>query len=178
MNGRPGNRKVQLALVVVAGLLVSASTSNAKQPTTLPTGWQQMSPTDFASLIRSLQGQFKSLRPSDQNAVAAYGKRPLFLQVNVSSTSLSYQTLEMLHWVCRFSLPAPAVERTQKALLGRQDNWAGQPYAEVRAKVMMMSNLRMSAALLVREAQRWVAAGGTLAQVPPTVSPFPKCLPI
>ena len=43
---------------------------------------------------------------------------------------------------------------------------------------MMMSNLGMTTAYLVREAQRWVAAGGTFAQVPPTVSPFPKSLPV
>ena len=77
----------------------------AQQAVTLPAGWQQMSPTDFAALIRSLQEQFKALSQTDQNAVAAHGKQ-LFLQVNVLSTSLNYQTLEMLHWVCRFSLPA------------------------------------------------------------------------
>jgi hypothetical protein len=161
-------RLCYVILTFITLIALRPSVIRAQQPASLPSGWQQMSATDFASVIRSLvnKRQFGALSPSDKSAASAYGKQ-LFLQINVSSTSLDYQTLEMLHWVCRFGLSPSVIEQTRTALLARQDNWAGQPYAEVRAKVMMMSNLQMPTAVLVREAQRWIAAGGTLAQVPP-----------
>jgi PA14 domain len=138
-----------------------------QQPVTLPPGWQQMAPTDFAAAIRSLvdQGTFDSLSQADKSAAAAYGKQ-LFLQINVAATTLSYQTLEMLHWVSRYSLPNKVVEQTRQGLLARQDNWTGQPYAEIRAKVMMLSRLQAPPYVLVSQAQKWVAAGGSPSQVP------------
>ena len=111
----------------------------AQQTATLPSGWQQMSPTDFASAIRTLftSDTFKTLDPTDQEAAKEHGK-DLFLQVDLTNTSLNYQTVEMLHWLARYLLEPTQVATAKTAMLARQDNWAGQPYAEIRAKVVMM----------------------------------------
>jgi hypothetical protein len=164
------NRSTRLSYVVLtvaAMVTLRASTTGAQQAASLPSGWQQMSPTDFALVIRNLvsKGQFESLSQLDKAAASVYGKQ-LFLAIDLSNSQLDYQTIEMLHLVCQYSLPQEVVNRTRNALVSRQDNWTGQPYAEIRAKVMMMSRLRIPAAFLVRQAQSWVAAGGTIGQVP------------
>ena len=161
----------QRILFVMAGvglLAWQASEARAQQTTTLPQGWQQMAPTDFAAAIRVLfnQGTFKSLSPADQDAAKLYGKT-LFLQVDLSNSALNYQTLEMLHWVARYELEEATLDKTRAALLARQDNWAGKPYAEIRAKVVMMMRLDIPEATLINEGRRWVQGGGTLAQIPP-----------
>jgi hypothetical protein len=139
----------------------------AQQTVTLPPNWQQMSPTDFAAAIRPLSEAetFKQLSASDQAAATAYGTK-LFLQTNLTTTTLSYQTLEMLAWLARYQIDEAALESAQKALLARQDNWTGQPYAEIRAKVVMMMRLKVPDEAQIAEARRWVQAGGTYAQIP------------
>jgi hypothetical protein len=152
---------------VVAFIAFQAAESQAQQPVTLPAGWQQMSPTDFAAAVRPLfdQDTFKSLSEEDQNAAKIHGLQ-LFLQIDVSNTSLNYQTLEVLHHLARYLLEPSQIQKTKTALLARQDNWAGQPYAEIRAKVVMMMRLDIPEAAIVQEARKWVQGGGTFQQVP------------
>lgn len=160
--------KVALVSVALATVLLQGPLSLAQQrQVMMPAGWQQMSPTDFASAIRNLYsaGTFNSLKASDRRAAQAYGFK-LFRQVDFSSTTLSYQTLEMLHWLSQNLLIPSTVDSTRAALLARQDNWAGQPFAEVLAKVMILKRLDTPPAVVLQQAQLWVAAGGTLTQVP------------
>jgi hypothetical protein len=160
----------------VVGFLIVAAVSSGlslpdcraqQQPVTLPAGWQQMSPTDFASAIRTLfdQGTYNSLSSADQQAATNQGKT-LFLQINIASTTLTYQTLEMLQWVCRNALDQATIDQAKNALLARTDDWTGKPYAEIRAKVMLMRGLGIPEPIQISEARKWVIAGGTLAQVP------------
>jgi hypothetical protein len=163
-------RPVKITLLVV-GMAWTVSKSSPcqaqQQPVTLPAGWQQMSPTDFAAAIRTLfdQGTFKKLSSTDQLAAADRGKA-LFLPIDISSTSLSYQTLEMLHWVCRNDLDQPDIDKTASALIARQDGWTGKPYAEIRAKIAMMMRVRVPDANQINEGRRWVLGGGTMDQIP------------
>jgi hypothetical protein len=152
-----------VALFCVDGQVARAQT----QPPTLPANWQQLSPTDFASLIRQYveQETFKSLSEADQEDLRSHGA-DLFSKVDISNTALNYQTLEMLHWVGRSELDQSVLEQAKYAVLARHDDWTGKPYAEIRAKVVMMLNMRVPDPALVTEARRWVLAGGTRAQVP------------
>jgi hypothetical protein len=155
--------------MLLCGWFLTECSAQQQPPATLPAGWQQMAPTDFANAIRTLfnQGNFNSLSDADKIAVQNRGKE-LFSQVDISSTSLNYQTLEMLHWVCRGQVNPQATEQAGTALMARQDDWTGKPYAEVRAKVVMMMRLKVPEAVQVTEARKWVVAGGTLDQIPKT----------
>jgi PA14 domain len=155
-----------LAALVGVGVF-TCSTWAQQTPPTLPSGWQQLSPTDFAALLRNLQStdQFDSLSDANRSALVAQGLQ-FFSQVNIANTALNYETLEMLQWVSRYSLPQPLTDQAKKALLARHDNWSGQSYAEVRAKAMLMLNLGLPAPLAFNEGRQWIQAGGTLAQVP------------
>ena len=133
--------------------------------TTLPPNWQQLSPDDFAALVRQHFETFKSLSESDQEELASHGAE-LFSQIDVSNTPLNYQTLEMLQWVGRGLLDQDVIQRAKRSVMVRQDNWAGRPYAEIRAKVVMMMRLKVPDPVSVMEARRWVLAGGTIEQVP------------
>lgn len=160
------SRPVLLALVFGFAAL-AACTSSVQAQTSLPENWQQLSAADFSSEIRNLQesGAFESLSPQEQRAAAQHAK-DLFLAIDINDTDLSYHTIDMLHWVARDEFDESVNERTRAALLARQDDWTGADYPEVRGKVVMMMRLGMDQTLLITEARRWLAAGGTLAQVP------------
>jgi PA14 domain len=151
-----------LAVIHVEARLVPAQTQS---PPTLPANWQQLSPTDFATVVRQHFDTFKSLSEADQEDLATHGAE-LFVKIDISNTPLNYQTLEMLEWVGRGNLDQNTVQNAKIAVMARQDNWAGQPYAEIRAKVAMMMRLKVPEPVLISEARRWAVAGGTLAQVP------------
>ena len=153
-----------LSLVVVVN--VSASIARAQQ-SALPANWQQLSPTDFATLVQGYyqQGTFQSLSPTDQASLQYQGAQ-LFSQVNISSTSLTYQTLGVLAQVGESQLPQWTLAQARIALIARHDDWTGKPYAEMFAKVMLMARLQLPDSLSVPEARRWVLAGGTADQVP------------
>jgi RHS repeat-associated protein len=51
--------------------------------------------------------------------------------------------------------------------MARRDDWAGKPYAEMRAKMRLMTQLQLPDPMSMMEARRWVLAGGTSDQVPP-----------
>ncbi len=168
MCGQFWKRKTLFVVVFLAWAALRGSETQAQQPITLPAGGQQMSPTDFAAAIGPLftSDTFRQLSQDDQNAAKDHGEE-LFLKIDVSNTTLSYETLEVLHHLARYLLSPAQFEKTKTALLGRQDDWAGRPYADIRAKVVMMMRLEVPPPLQLREARRWVAAGGTQAQVPP-----------
>ena len=89
-----GRRVSSLALVL---LLTGVSGSLAPalgQQSALPASWQQLSAADFATLVQGFyqQGTFQSLSPTDQMSLAMEGAQ-LFSQVDLSSLSLSHQTL-------------------------------------------------------------------------------------
>src|ERR1700730_14365532 len=154
-------------LLVILTLTGGQAARAQTQAPTLPANWQQLSPTDFATLIRQYfeQETFKSLNTTDQEDLAAHGAE-LFSKVDVSNTALNYQALEMLQWVGRGLLDQDVLQNAKVAVMARQDNWARQPYPEIRAKVVMMMRLKVPDPVLINEARRWVLAGGTLAQIP------------
>ncbi len=149
-------------------LLSGLSGPGQAQQIALPSGWQQMSPEDFAAAMRELDesGKWKLLSPTDEAAVARQG-RTFFEQIDLSRTALNYQTIEILHWLCRYQIEDSLKEATRVALLARQDRWADQPYAELRAKVAMMNRLGIDHPTMIREIQRWAQAGGSRDDVPP-----------
>jgi hypothetical protein len=165
MRLRIGIASLALAVAIVG---IDGWLSNAQpQSVTLPANWQKMSPTDFAAAIGPLYASdtFRNLSAQDQQAAKDQGET-LFLQIDIANTTLSYQTLEVLHHLARYQLDPDQIDKTKTALLARQDNWAGRPYSDIRAKVVMMMRLDVPEPLQLREARRWVAAGGTQAQVP------------
>ena len=131
----------KLCLIVVTAICVIMSSADieAEQTVALPARWQQMAPTEFAAAIRQLfeNDTFKLFSPEDQDTVKQHGL-DLFLHVDLNNTSLRYRTLEVLHHLARYLLDPGQIEKAKTALVARRDNWAGQPYAEVRAKVVMM----------------------------------------
>ncbi|MDR3572104.1 MAG: hypothetical protein P4L81_08055, partial [Candidatus Pacebacteria bacterium] len=68
-----------VVLTLATGWLVPNS-ADAQAQAALPTGWQKMSPTDFATAVRGLyeKGTIDSLSATDGQAVKALGKT-LFL---------------------------------------------------------------------------------------------------
>jgi hypothetical protein len=155
-----------VALVSAISFGFLAAPARAQQ-SALPANWQQLSATDFATLVQGYyqQGTFQSLSPVDQASLEIQGAQ-LFAQVQLSSTSLSYQTLETLAHVGESQLNQLAVSQVRAALISRQDNWTSRPYAEMRAKVMLMIRLSVPDGVLNLEPRRWVLAGGTADQVP------------
>lgn len=153
--------------LLMNGSVAQSQTATASTPATLPEGWQQFVPDDLAAAVRPLYavGRVDNLSPSDHDALRARG-RELFLQVDLSKSAVSYQTLEMLHWLTRFQLEPDVVNRMRDAILARQDNWAGQPFEEVLAKFWIMYRLQIDDATKYAELRRWVAAGGTVDQIP------------
>jgi hypothetical protein len=160
-----------LSLLTLVALLIGVDGPRARaqgQQSALPANWQQLSPADFATLVQGYyqQGTFKSLSPTDQASLATQGAR-LFAQVDLANSSLSYQTLDTLELVGQSQLDQWTVAKAKGALMARRDNWAGKPYAEMRAKVMLMRRLTVPDPIWNLEARRWVLAGGTSDQVPP-----------
>jgi hypothetical protein len=154
--------------VAFVALVFAAQSGRAQQPAALPANWQQLSPTDFATLVRDRlqQGSFQSLSPVDQ-ANLEYQGAQLFSRIDISSTSLSYQTLEALSRVGYPQLDQWTLAAAKSAVTARQDTWTGRPYAEMFAKVMLMARLQVPETISNLEARKWVLAGGTPDQVPP-----------
>jgi hypothetical protein len=165
--------RFRISLLVLTAAMLGLDTARAQaqttQPVSLPANWQQMSPIALAAAIRPLfdQDTFKLLSQADQAAVKERGKE-LFLQIDLTSSSLSYQTIEVLHHLARYELDLAQIDSARTTLSARQDNWAGQPYDAIRAKVVMMMRLEVPDPAIVNEARRWVQAGGTYQQVPQT----------
>jgi hypothetical protein len=162
-----GKQKYWVVLLAAAFLVIQTSGADAEDPASLPTGWQQMTPSDFAAAVGQLfaSDKFRLLSTEEQNAAKDRGEE-LFLQIDVLKTTLSYETLEVLHHLARYLLDESQKEKTKMALLARQDDWTGRPYADIRAKVVMMMRLDVPESLQLREARRWVQAGGTRLQIP------------
>jgi hypothetical protein len=159
----------RLSLLITLAALIGARLSVAQaQQSALPANWQQLSPADFATLVQGYfqQGTFQSLSPADQASLATEGAQ-LFSQVDISNTSLSYQTLQTLQAVGQAQLDPLTGAQAKSALLARRDDWTGKPYAEMRAKVRLMTQLQLPDPMSMTEARRWVLAGGTSDQVPP-----------
>ena len=159
-------RRASLAVLFL--LIMGAARSGEAQQSALPANWQQLSPTDFATLVQGYyqQGTFQSLSPTDQASLATQGAL-LFSQVDIANTALPYQTLSTLQKVGQFQLDQWSVSKAQAALTSRQDNWTGKPYSEMKAKVLLMSRLGLPDSVPLMEPRRWVLAGGTSDQVPP-----------
>jgi hypothetical protein len=153
-------------LSMVTGLGAHSAWAQSS-PSTLPANWRQLSPTDFASLVQGYfqQGTFQSLSRADQTSLQSQGGQ-LFSQVDISSTSLSYQTLEALAHVGESQLDQSTLAGANKAIMARRDNWTGKPYAEMFAKVKLMARLQVPETISNIEARKWVLAGGTPDQVP------------
>ncbi len=162
--------KQSLFMAALTVVLLGVGSHQARaQQLTLPANWQQLSPTDFASLVRPYldQNTFRLLNFADQTSLASQGAT-FFSQVDIANTTLSYQTIETLGEVCRFNLDEWVAAKAKRAITARRDDWGGKPYAENLAKVILMSQLKMPDAVCVNEARGWVLAGGTQAQLPQT----------
>jgi hypothetical protein len=159
--------RVSLPILVLMLISVANSWSVALGQSALPANWQQLSPSDFATLVQGYYQQrtFQSLSPTDQASLQYQGAQ-LFSQVNFSSTTLTYQTLGVLAQVGESQLPQWTLAQARAGLIARHDDWTGKPYAEIFAKVMLMARLQLPDSLSVPEARRWVLAGGTADQVP------------
>jgi hypothetical protein len=158
-----------LSLIGAGSGFTQAQTPTMPTPTSaLPANWQQLSPADFASLVQQYvqQGTFQSLNPIDQVSLSAQGAQ-LFSQINLSSTTLSYQTIDTLQSVGQLQINPSTLAQARSAIMARSDNWSGQPYSEMKAKVMLMGRLGVPDPVAFRQARNWVLAGGTQAQVPP-----------
>jgi hypothetical protein len=157
-------RRIVGALVLA---LAGLSGTGQAQTVKLPEGWRNLPNDEFAAAVRVLYEQdlVDRLSPADHDAVRAEGHKR-FLLVNVGDPSLTYKTLEILHWLTRFNLPQEVVNRTESALVSRHDDWTGRPYAEMKAKIRMMLRLGFNEGVVVNEARRWVLAGGARDQVP------------
>ncbi|WP_029246822.1 PA14 domain-containing protein [Schlesneria paludicola] len=118
--------------------------------------------------IRSLREQDAiNLLSVDENEAAVQRGKSLFLATDLSGATISYQTLEMLHWLTRFRLSPEEVARTRSTILARNDDWTGQPFEEVWAKCWMLYRLKVDAPPRIAELRRWVSAGGKPDQIPP-----------
>jgi hypothetical protein len=137
------------------------------QQSSLPANWQQLTATDFATLVQGYfqQGTFQSLSSADQASLTAQGAL-LFSQIDIANTALGYQTLLQLLSVGQSQLDQWATAQAKTALIARTDNWTGKPYAEMRAKVMLMRRLQVPDPASVVQGRNWVLAGGTADQVP------------
>jgi hypothetical protein len=157
-----------ISLFTLVFLSVGLQRTEAQQ-SSLPANWQQLSPTDFATLVQGYfqQGTFQSLSPTDQASLATQGSL-VFSQVDISNTALSYQTLLALASVGQAQLDQWTVAQAKSALIARTDSWTGKPYSEMRAKVMLMRRLRVPDPVSVLQGRNWVVAGGTADQVPQT----------
>ena len=82
----------------------------------------------------------------------ADGRLPTVRVVRTVLVGLITDT-ELLHWLARYELAYDEMEKARTALLARQDNWAGRPYAEGRAKITMMIRLKFDEASIVAEAR-------------------------
>lgn len=160
------SRQILSILIAVAALL-SPIMLHAQAAPRLPSGWQQLPAQELAVVIRNLKetGDFSFLPIPEQEELKA-GAKERFLQIDLANTDLSYQTLEMLHWLARGDFERSTVERNSTALIARQDDWTDKPYAELRAKVAIMNRLKAPEVVLAREIRRWVQAGGKFEDVP------------
>jgi hypothetical protein len=163
-----GRRASLFAFALLLSGVIGSLAPVLGQQSALPANWQQLSPADFATLVQGYyqQGTFQSLSPTDQASLAAQGAL-LFSQVDLSSTPLNYQTLSTLQRVGQYQIDQWTLAKAQSAIAARQDNWAGKPYAEMKAKVLLMSRLGLPDSVPLLEPRRWVLAGGTADQVPP-----------
>jgi hypothetical protein len=161
------SRGTAFVFTLAVGLAANHAIAQNSPTPSLPANWQQMPPTDFAAAIGPLfsQDTFRLLSQSEQNELKDHG-RDLFLQIDLTSTTLNYQTIDVIQHLARYLLSSEEVDKAKTALLARRDNWAGQPYAELRAKGVLMMRLEIPDAVIVNEGRRWVQAGGTLQQVP------------
>ena len=158
-------RRVWLAVLFL--LIMAVARSGEAQQSSLPANWQQLSPTDFATLVQGYyqRGTYKSLSASDQLSLATQGA--LFAsQVDFSNTTLSYQTLLPLFSVGQSQLDQWTAAQAKSGLIARTDNWTGKPYAEMRAKIMLMRRMHVPDSISLQQARNWVLAGGTADQVP------------
>jgi hypothetical protein len=160
-------RRVSLTLTFL--LMMAAAQIGQAQQSSLPANWQQLSATDFATLVQGYfqQGTFRSLSPTDQASLATQGAL-LFSQLDISSTALSYQTLLALASVGQPQLDQWSAAQAKAGLIARADSWTGKPYSEMRAKVMLMRRLQVPDPVSIVQARNWVLAGGTSDQVPQT----------
>jgi PA14 domain len=159
-------RSFSILTIAIAALSLCGKSSPAQTPS-VPPNWRQLSPTDFAALIRQYfeQGTFTSLSALDQTNFATQGAA-FFAQVDISNTPLSYETIETLGEVCGFALDQWTLANAKNAILARRDDWRGKPYAENLAKLTLMSRLNVPDQAWVNVARQWVLAGGTQAQMP------------
>jgi hypothetical protein len=159
--------RISLALCVLwiglGGLVAWGQTP----PSALPANWQQLSPSDFATLAQGYyqQGAFPTLGPVDQFNLQSQAAT-LFSQVNISSTSLTYQTLRVFAEVGQPQLDQWTLALARRSIAARHDDWSGKPYSEMFAKVMLMADLDLPNSVSTSEARRWALAGGTADQVP------------
>lgn len=154
--------------LLMASFLCGPTNSLLAADPRLPEGWQQMAPVEFAAALRQIvfvDDNFDDL-PFEEHKGATERGKELFLQVDLSAPAIDYPTVEVLHWLCRYELSRVESDNAAAQLLTREDDWAGRPFSELRAKLAMLLRLKVEKVALVGEGRRWAAAGGTLEQIP------------
>jgi hypothetical protein len=153
--------------IVVAVLASSGADTRAQQPASLPSNWQSLSPTDFVKAVLPFYdpGTESVVGNVDPNALRAQSTS-LITNIDFSSTTLDYSTLNGLHLMANLQLAEADQARILSGLLARQDDWTGHPYSDLRAKLSLMYRLKAPALLRIQEGRRWAQTGGTLASVP------------
>jgi hypothetical protein len=163
-------RSWQMACVAILSLLVInlSVPAIAAQPPTLPSNWQSLGPADFVNVMAPFYDpiQDKLVGNFDQNQVQTYAAT-LISQINVGNSTLGFQVLDALHWIASPALSAAQQQQVKQGLLSRNDNWQGQPYAELRGKIRMMRRVMVPTLSRVQEGARWAQAGGQLSAVLP-----------
>lgn len=167
----PTNRRlfVFAAALTVAWITAPLTSLQAQNvPAGLPEGWDQLSVEEFV-MRASEYYEDGDLVGVDEAAVRQHAAER-FRQIDLLNTELSYQVLLGLQWGARPYLQWQDHQQLRNALLARQDDWTGQPYNEMQYKVILMHRVEIPFELCVREARRWVAAGGKPEDIQPNDS--------
>jgi hypothetical protein len=84
-----------------------------------------------------------------------------FQQVDAAQFQLLYE----LHRAAGGEVDPATQTRIREALSTRVDDWTDRPYDDLRGKIALMLRIKKMHFKAYEEAQRWVAAGGTMAKI-------------
>lgn len=156
-----------LALIVAVLLIRGSAEVYGQAPNGLPANWKQLPPAEQVKLLMQFYDpvQDKLVGNIDEEDVRTHAAK-IIAGIDFTETALPYRVLDPIHWAADPKLSDKQQEQIRKALLSRQDDWHGRPYAEIKGKSMLMRRLKLSTQLRIHEGRRWALAGGKLSDVP------------
>jgi hypothetical protein len=139
----------------------------AQSPDQLPPQWQSLPAGEFATLMGGFYSPHRDtfLADIDENSIRQHAAE-LYVQIDLASTSLSLEQIDVLQGLAYPELDQPRMQRDLDLLSARQEDWAGKQYAELRAKMSMFERLGASG-LAGPIGQQWLAAGGSIDEIWP-----------